>query len=354
MNRCFFLSQGNGIYRLRVASVVVAIILLLGGVSHAGAQDQPLKVGVRLGDVSLNKLPLMVALDHGIYKKNGLDVAQLIAQSAADVVRNSGIIVPENLILKKGRSEDLQVDVGGASPMIVNLTTQEGAKNPVIVACTDNVIRTHILGRAGITKPEQLKGKRLGYTSIGTTTHFAAMSFAEAMGWNPRMDLSLIGGGGKLEGLQKGYVDAYVASELHETMGVAAGFTDVVDLSKYNMPNAGSSIMVDRTWLKNNREATQRLVKSIVEALALMNKDKKAATASMVKWLGLTDPKLQDYLYQKIVAMPHKIYPPVAGIKKCMEIYDSHEMRKYKPEFFYDDSFVRQLDQSGYIDSLYK
>jgi hypothetical protein len=43
----------------------------------------------------------------------------------------------------------------------------------------------------------------------------------------------------------------------------------------------------------------------------------------------------------------------VEGIKKVMEMYNYHEMRKYKPEDFYNDSFVRQLDPSRYIDSLY-
>ena len=52
--------------------------------------------------------------------------------------------------------------------------------------------------------------------------------------------------------------------------------------------------------------------------------------------------------------MPRKPYPALAGIKKTMEIYDSHEMRRHKPEDFYDDSFVHELDQSGFIDSLYK
>ena len=37
-----------------------------------------------------------------------------------------------------------------------------------------------------------------------------------------------------------------------------------------------------------------------------------------------------------------------------MEIYDSNEMRKHKVEDFYDDSLVRELDESGYIDSLYQ
>jgi hypothetical protein len=51
--------------------------------------------------------------------------------------------------------------------------------------------------------------------------------------------------------------------------------------------------------------------------------------------------------------MDSKPYAPIEGIKKVMELYDSHEMRKYTLEWFYDDSIVRDLDQSGYIDSLY-
>ena len=52
--------------------------------------------------------------------------------------------------------------------------------------------------------------------------------------------------------------------------------------------------------------------------------------------------------------MPHNPNPSVEGIKKTMEIYDSLEMRQHKPQDFYDDSFVRELDESGFIDSLYK
>lgn len=37
-----------------------------------------------------------------------------------------------------------------------------------------------------------------------------------------------------------------------------------------------------------------------------------------------------------------------------MEIYNYHEMARRAPEDFYDDSLLRELDQSGYLDSLYR
>ncbi len=68
----------------------------------------------------------------------------------------------------------------------------------------------------------------------------------------------------------------------------------------------------------------------------------------------LKDPELLEYFYREVEKMPSKPYPPYEGLKKVMEVYDSHEMRKYTLEHFYDDSFVRELDESGYIDSLYR
>ena len=42
------------------------------------------------------------------------------------------------------------------------------------------------------------------------------------------------------------------------------------------------------------------------------------------------------------------------GIKKVMEIYNYHEMARRTVEDFSDDSLIRELDQSGYIASLYR
>ena len=43
------------------------------------------KVQVSMGDVSLNKLPFVIAYEEGIYKKNGLEVEQFITSGAADI-----------------------------------------------------------------------------------------------------------------------------------------------------------------------------------------------------------------------------------------------------------------------------
>lgn len=338
-------------YRLKACRLSLALSMLLIGVYPASGQEQLIKIRVGLGDVSLNKIPFVAAYEAGIYKKNGLDVEQFITPSAAEVARRSGITVPKELVRAGGR--DTPIVIGGGSPLIVHWTSDAQADDRLIIACTDPVIRWRIIGRPDIANIEQLKGKRLGYSGYGAVTHFAALSFAKIMGWNPDSDLSLMSGANTMDALKSGRVDALIASELHETMALAAGYKIVVDLAKYNMPNAGSGVNVSRAWLKDNQEAVRRFAKATAEMIALVKRNKQTAFSAMAKWYGVTDPEKQEHFYREVTNLPRKPYPSVEGIQKVMEIYNYHEMRKYKPAGFYDDSFMRQLDQSKYIDGLY-
>lgn len=62
----------------------------------------------------------------------------------------------------------------------------------------------------------------------------------------------------------------------------------------------------------------------------------------------------QERIYAQMADIPRKPYPAVDGIKEVMAVYRYREMQIHRPEDFYDESFVRELDRSGYIDGLYK
>jgi NitT/TauT family transport system substrate-binding protein len=345
----------NAVIRItahRLAGLTICAPILFLAMSSAIAQQQEVELKLMLGDVSLNKLPFVMAYEEGIFEKNGLNLKPMFTRGSVEIIRLSGVDVPEEFILNSGSQTPIKI--GGASPTIVRLTTRTGSWDPIILGSTHRVSRWRIVGRPDITSPEQLKGKRIGYSGVGAVTHFMATSFAEAMGWDPRFDWSMMADGLGVAPLQKGYVDAIIGPELHTTMAVDAGYKVLVDLGEYELPVAGSSFLVDRAWLEENRDTAGRFIKSSVEAIALLKNDKQAAFRTLRKWFQLTDPELLEYFYREAEKLPSKPYPPYEGLKKVMEIYDSHEMRKYTLEHFYDDSFMRELDESGYIDSLYK
>jgi ABC-type nitrate/sulfonate/bicarbonate transport system substrate-binding protein len=330
-------------------ALVIVFLSTIGPLSAFA--EEPVKLRVGLGDVSLNKIPFVAAYEAGIYKKNGLDVEQSVTPAAAEVARRSGVTVPAEMVRSGGK--ETPIVIGGGSPLISRWASDAQADDRVIVACTDQVVRWRVIGRPELTAVEQLKGRRLGYSGYGAVTHFVALVFTRMMGWDPQRDLSLMSGANTMDALKSGRVDALIASELHEVMALAAGYKILVDLAKYNIPNAGSGVSVSRAYLKNNQEAVRRFVKSTVEAIALVKRDKEAAFRAMAKWYNVTDPEKQEHFYREVTNLPRKPYPSVEGIKKVMEVYDSHEMRKYKPEDFYDASFMRELDQSRFIDGLY-
>jgi NitT/TauT family transport system substrate-binding protein len=117
---------------------------------------------------------------------------------------------------------------------------------------------------------------------------------------------------------------------------------------------AGSSILAEKNWLKDHHDVAARFVKSSVEAIALMKTDKAVFDAALAKWFNIKDATTQERMFHETGDIPAKPYPAVDGIKVTMQLYDSAEMRKFKPDDFYDASFIAELDKSGAIDRLYK
>jgi ABC-type nitrate/sulfonate/bicarbonate transport system substrate-binding protein len=237
---------------------------------------------------------------------------------------------------------------------MIGMTTNANAVDRVILATTDTISRFRIVGRTDITKLADLKGKRWGYSSYGALSHLSALNFAKKMGWNPDRDISLIGNAMSVDVLKRGRVDVIVGDEVAWTSALANGYKIIVDLNRYRIPMAGSGVNASKEWLAKNRDAAARFVKSTVDAIALLKTDRNAAYAAMAKWYGIKDEHQAKDIYDQVEKLAAKPYPYLEGIKRVMATYNYHEMRGHKPEDFYDASFIRELDKSGYIDGLYR
>ena len=67
--------------RLIFGFVVASFLLPL----PARAADQLIAVDVGLADITINKIPYLMAADYGLYEKNGLAVRQFISPAAAEL-----------------------------------------------------------------------------------------------------------------------------------------------------------------------------------------------------------------------------------------------------------------------------
>jgi NitT/TauT family transport system substrate-binding protein len=316
----------------------------------ASNSEASIPVTVEMGDVSLTKLPFIIAAENGIFTKNGLKADLFITPGAAAVVRAAGVIVPPQNIRSGVTAE---INIGGGSPNVVRMTTVATFPRRVILATMDPIARFHIIARKGITNVKQLKGKRIGYEAPGSLDQLSLLFFFRQQGWNPARDVEMYSQGGDPGAIMRGEVDAFAGSEIAITAAKKLGLNDLVDLAKYRYPMPGSGVNVLASWLKDNHEGAKRFMKATVEAIAMMKTNKDAAYAALRKWFGVQDPAKLAAIFASAKNLPSKPYPSIAGLKKMHEVYDWRALNISKPTDFADPSYIAALDKSGYIDSLY-
>jgi NitT/TauT family transport system substrate-binding protein len=324
----------------------------LQAADNAPAPNKLIPVDVSLGDVSINKVPFLIAADAGIYAKNGLEVHQYITPTAAAAARESGVIVPPEYI--NANIGEAPIVVGGGSPTIYRYINKINPTLHVIVSTTETIVRDHVIAIPSVNSMQDLKGKRIGYTAPGTVTNYDALAFVQKMGWQPGKDVTMVDKASSLSAIKDGRTDAIVGSAMEVALAQKENLKDLGSLASYNMPLAGSGVMVKKPWLDANRDTTARFVKATVQATALMKSDKKVFAAALAKWFNITDPQTQDLMFAAVKEFPAKPYPAVDGIKGVMAMYDSPAMREHQAEEFYDNSFIADLDKSGYLDKLNK
>jgi NitT/TauT family transport system substrate-binding protein len=318
-------------------------------VVHASGIGQLTSVDVSLGDVSINKVPQLVAADQGIYAKHGLEVHQTISAGAARAAAASGVVVPESYVNRQAGA-DAPIQVGGGSPMIYGAVVN-GRPARVIVLTQEPMAMDHVIARPGIGSIRDLKGKRLGFSGVGAVTHFSALALARKLGWTPDRDITLVGGSATLDALKENKVDAVLGSAMIIALAPTAGFKDIGDLTTYKIAMAGSGIMVDKAYLAAHRDTVLRFLKADIEATALMQKDRRVFNAALAKWFNITDAATQNGMFAYVHKFERKPYPSAEGVKQVLALYDSPEMRKRTPQEFYDSSLVAELDKSGFLDN---
>ena len=311
---------------------------------------------------SVSKLPFVIALDQGLYEKYGLDVEVRMEPPEFD----GGIHLPSSGKVGRiwrgfrritGQQEiwNPDISINGGNGRIFDIATDTRAPHLVFLAATDCVVRAHIVARKGIERLEDLEGKRLGVSSIRANSGFIALLLAERMDWDPYQDMSIMSGGNNIDALRDGHVDAFVASERSYAVALQEGFPVLAAMSTWGEPIAGNSVRVHPEWLEDprNRETARRFLQATIEGIALFHQDRELVLEVLAKWHGITDRAIAEIVYEAGQWIPRKPYPCYEGIVKTMERYDSNEMRKYTPQDFYDDSLMRELDESGFIDRLY-
>jgi len=101
----------------------------------------------------------------------------------------------------------------------------------------------------------------------------------------------------------------------------------------------------------------RRYVKSQIEAVHLMKSDRKTGLQVFTKHLGgIKDPEILDKSYDVSVTddkFPRNQFPSLEGIKAVIDSV-GERAKHARPDDFVDLRFVRELNDSGFITTLYR
>jgi len=256
----------------------------------------PIKMKVAYSNIAGDFLPVWTAQEAGIYKKNGLDVELLLAEGGSRTM--STLLANEINIGILGGAECLSATASGAKL--------------VVSAVLAPVFPYLFMAAAEIKTPADLKGRKIGISSVGGSADIATRKVLRDFGFDPDKDVTLVSLGShsvRTAALFSGTIQAAVDDPPNTAELVDKGFHSMYDLAGKKVASAQTVVVAQSAWVSANKDAMQRFIDSIVEATAYQKKNKAATVAVMKKFYGNSVAKgfedaVDFYLNQVEVALP--------------------------------------------------
>ena len=322
----------------------VLATLFLGYAQLGFSQQKPLKkIRVGVPSVGMGNIIIFITKEGKLFEKYGLD-AEVITVMGSGI--GSKALISGNLDI---------IPIATPTVIAANLAGADMA----ILAHTMPAVVHALMVRPDIKRPEDLKGKKIGVSSLGSLTDFLVRSIAKKKGLNPDRDITLISTGGsdaeRVMALKAGSVEASAMS--HPGYGVAAkmGFSMLWDSAK-ELDYPWMEITTRRAAIKSDRELIMRYMKAHMEGIALFKTNRDFSIKVIKKVMKMTDDEMVNETYDIFSKMflPTP-YPNHPGMKISFDYVamTRNDVWSHKPEEFTDPSFVTELDKSGFIKSLY-
>ena len=285
-----------------------------------------------------------IAQEAGLFRKYDLDF-QLVYISSAPIV-TAAIL-----------GGDAQVAISGGEAIV--RAYAQGATDLVFVGSAKNTLTHSILGRPEIKRPEDLKGKKLGLSRLGSNSHYFVIQALRKSGVEPN-EVNFIQTGGQVENLAallSGNVDAAtMTGPSGGTRAVAQGFRYVVYGPDLHIPFAAATLITRRSILNARAPAVEKFVRATAEAMKILFLDKELTYKVLAKQLRINDRKLLDAAYdEEIKVLEQRLEFKNEAFQAIIDETGKVDARakKVRPQDLVDRRFLDGLNRSGFFDKLW-
>jgi NitT/TauT family transport system substrate-binding protein len=229
-------------------------------------------------------LPAFVALEKGMYKREGLEVELVSVQSAVTAV---------------------QALIAGQIHFIFSIGPQMPAiwEGSDIILVAQQVVRPtfSLVVRPEILRISDLKGKRLG-VSFGGSTAAGMKALLDLNKINPDKDVEYVnipGNAPKIAAMNQGIVVAGLLAPPADYMAVKSGLKRLVSLADIFKDTAFTGLAVTGKTIRENPQLVKKMVRAIVKGVIHTRDYPEDAIQVMTKRLRMEREAAQD-AYQMI------------------------------------------------------
>jgi len=316
---------------------------LSASVAIAATQLDSLTIGY--SSFSGDYVPLWMAVDDKLGKKYGLDLSAVYA----------GRIRPQQLLASGETPFVLATGTGAITSHIL------GVKDQVIVLVLVNKVGGAIVSKPEIKSAEDLKGKVIGTGRPGALAETIVRYVLRAkLGLVPDRDVKLLPVGEPqlaLQGLERGIVDAASFSMPAMLIAKKKGFRELVSYEKLGIVYPYNTVTMLRQTAAKYPDLVERFLKVLIEGVAIFKSDKEKSLAVMRKYLRGASDDILDETYEYTSAELESVpLPSLPVIKSALDMLSLQypQAKQTDPNLIIDPSFVKAIEQSGFIRALYK
>jgi NitT/TauT family transport system substrate-binding protein len=322
-------------------SLVIALHVLAG---QSNAQDKALKkIYFGVSTLSPNLWIPWLAKEAKLFEKNGLDVETVLLRGSG---QTSQAMVSGSLFASS---------VASPAVMLANLNGADLANVAHGIASQGS----KLMVRPEIRRPEDLRGKKIGISSLGSAGDLIFGYVLRKYGIDANREINFLAVGNtgeRLQALLNGAVDAADLTYPADVQAERKGFRTLLEAKK-ELVYPTASVVTRRKTIREDRDSVMRFVRGYVEGIAYLKHNKEFSKKVLGKYLRTNDQEYLEGAYiifrQDFIAAPYPITKELEAIYE-MVAYRRPEIHNHKPEEFVDASFVAELDKSGFIKKLYE
>ena len=296
--------------------VTFAAAFISVGIATMGAPMAQTKLDM-VGFGGASNLPIWVAIDQGLFKKEGLEVK--LDRTAGSVAQMQNLMAGKYQI---------------ASTSIDNIVAYAEGQGDVALDNFDVVAvggvhsgLNSVVARPEIKTYADIKGKAVAVDALGTGYAFVLFKILEKNGLAFQKDYSVVAVGGgpeRLAALKDNKAAAAVMSAPNDTEAKNLGYTILADAAQELGGYQGSAYAVRRSWAKDHEAETVAWLRALIAAHDWVFANKAGALAVLKK--NIKDLKDEDaeIIYASLTTgaggLNQKAGINVAGMKTVLSL----------------------------------